>query len=286
MNTQLKVGVVGLGLIGGSMARAYSAAGHAVLAHDISPEALEQALAQNAICGKLSAENVGDCDVIFLAVYPTAAMGWLRVSAPHIGKQCVVIDLFGTKRGICQTCFGMAREYGFSFVGGHPMAGTQYSGFENSKDGLFRGAPMVIVPEDTENEKLLTRVRELLLPVGFGSITVSSPEKHDRIIAFTSQLAHVVSNAYVKSPNAQVHKGFSAGSYKDLTRVAWLNEQMWTELFMENSDYLTEEINGIIEALTAYRDAMAAGDANRLRELLREGRLAKERVDRGSEEEQ
>ena len=123
-----------------------------------------------------------------------------------------------------------------------------------------------------------------MLPVGFGSITVSSAEKHDRIIAFTSQLAHVVSNAYVKSPNAQVHKGFSAGSYKDLTRVAWLNEQMWTELFMENSDYLTEEIDGIISALTAYRDAMAAGDAKRLKTLLREGRLAKERVDQGSEE--
>ncbi len=124
----------------------------------------------------------------------------------------------------------------------------------------------------------------MLSPVGFGQITVSTAEKHDRIIAFTSQLAHVVSNAYVKSPNAQVHKGFSAGSYKDLTRVAWLNEQMWTELFMENSDYLTEEINGIIEALTAYRDAMAAGDAEKLKALLREGRLAKERVDRGSED--
>ena len=131
---------------------------------------------------------------------------------------------------------------------------------------------------------MLSRVRELLLPVGFGSITVSTAEKHDRIIAFTSQLAHVVSNAYVKSPNAQVHKGFSAGSYKDLTRVAWLNEQMWTELFMENSDYLTEEIDGIISARTAYRDAMAAGDAKRLKALLREGRLAKERVDQGSEE--
>ena len=284
MSNQLKVGVVGLGLIGGSMARAYSAAGHAVLAHDISEEALKSALAQNAICGKLTAETASECDIIFLAVYPAAATAWLRVSAPHLRKGSVVIDLCGTKRGICGACFGMAREYGFHFVGGHPMAGTQYSGFENSKDGLFRGAPMVIVPEDPENEALLSRVRELLLPVGFGSITVSTAEKHDRIIAFTSQLAHVVSNAYVKSPNAQVHKGFSAGSYKDLTRVAWLNEQMWTELFMENSDYLTEEIDGIINALTAYRDAMAAGDAKRLKALLREGRLAKERVDQGSEE--
>lgn len=282
--SQLKVGVVGLGLIGGSMARAYSAAGHAVLAHDINTASLDTALAQNAICGKLTKENAGECDVIFLAVYPMAAVNWLRVTAPHLNKDSVIIDLCGTKRGICETCFGMAREYGFSFVGGHPMAGTQFSGFDNSKNNMFRGAPMVIVPADPKDETLLTRVRELLLPVGFGTITVSSAEKHDRIIAFTSQLAHVVSNAYVKSPNAQVHKGFSAGSYKDLTRVAWLNEQMWTELFMENSDYLTQEIDGIIDALTAYRDAMAAGDAGRLRELLREGRLAKERVDRGSEE--
>ncbi len=283
--SQLKVGVVGLGLIGGSMARAYSAAGHAVLAHDINTASLESALTENAICGRLTAQNAGECDVIFLAVYPTAAVSWLRVTAPHLGEHSVVIDLCGTKRGICETCFGMAREYGFRFVGGHPMAGTQFSGFENSKNQLFRGAPMVIVPADPTDEALLTRVRELLIPVGFGTITVASAEKHDRIIAFTSQLAHVVSNAYVKSPNAQVHKGFSAGSYKDLTRVAWLNEKMWTELFLENSDYLTQEIDGIIEALAAYRDAMAAGDADRLCALLREGRLAKERVDRGSEEE-
>ena len=285
MSKQLKVGVVGLGLIGGSMARAYSSAGHAVLAHDINKSALENALAQNAICGRLTKENVAECDVIFLAVYPAASVNWLRVTAPHLTADSVVIDLCGTKRGICETCFGMAREYGFSFVGGHPMAGTQFSGFENSKNELFRGAPMVIVPPENCDENTLTRVRELLLPVGFGQITVSTAEKHDRIIAFTSQLAHVVSNAYVKSPNAQVHKGFSAGSYKDLTRVAWLNEQMWTELFMENSDYLTEEINGIIDALTAYRDAMAEGNAEKLKELLREGRLAKERVDRGSEDE-
>ncbi|MBQ9778078.1 MAG: prephenate dehydrogenase [Clostridia bacterium] len=284
MSKQLKVGVVGLGLIGGSMARAYSAAGHTVLAHDICAASIEEALSQNAICGKLTAETAAECDVIFLAVYPNAAMAWLRATAPHLRKDSVVIDLCGTKRGICQTCFGMAKEYGFRFVGGHPMAGTQYSGFSNSKDELFRGAPMVIVPDDAEDEALLTRVRELLLPVGFGTITISTAEKHDRIIAFTSQLAHVVSNAYVKSPNAQVHKGFSAGSYKDLTRVAWLNEKMWTELFMENSDYLIEEIDGIIKALTAYRDAMSVGDADTLCALLREGRLAKERVDQGSED--
>ena len=283
-NRQLKVGVVGLGLIGGSMARAYSAAGHAVLAHDTDEKTIGLAFAENAICGRLTADNAAECDVIFLAVYPAAAVEWLRGTAPRLPAEALVIDLCGTKRGICENCFAIAREYGFTFVGGHPMAGTQYSGFENSREGMFRGAPMVIVPPEGAGEGLLSRVRELLLPVGFGSITLADAETHDRIIAFTSQLAHVVSNAYVKSPNAQLHKGFSAGSYKDLTRVAWLNEKMWTELFMENRDYLIEEVDGIIRALSAYRDAMEAGDEQTLCALLREGRLAKERVDRGSED--
>ena len=279
MSKQLKVGVVGLGLIGGSMARAYSSAGHAVLAHDINQAALENALAQNAICGKLTKDNVAECDVIFLAVYPAASVNWLRVTAPHLTPDSVVIDLCGTKRGICETCFGMAREYGFSFVGGHPMAGTQFSGFENSKNELFKGAPMVIVPADRNNEALLTRVRELLLPVGFGQITVSTAEQHDRIIAFTSQLAHVVSNAYVKSPTARSHKGFSAGSYKDLTRVARLNEEMWSELFVENKEHLAAELDTLIASLTAYRDAIRDGDVDTTRSLLKDGREAKESID-------
>ena len=138
---------------------------------------------------------------------------------------------------------------------------------------------MVIVPPENCDENILTHVLELLLPVGFGQITVSTAEKHDRIIAFTSQLAHVVSNAYVKSPNAQVHKGFSAGSYKDLTRVAWLNEQMWCELFLENREPLLFELDTIIASLQEYRDAIDRDDADTLRSLLRDGRIAKEEID-------
>ena len=281
----LQVGVVGLGLIGGSIARAYSSAGHAVFAQDVCTATLDAAFSQNVICGCLNNANAKECDVIFLALYPTAAADLLRTLAPHLNANSVVIDLCGTKRGICELGFALAREHDFIFIGGHPMAGTQYSGFENSKETLFSGAPMVVVPPKDCSEAVLARVRDLLSPIGFGQITVSTAEKHDRIIAFTSQLAHVVSNAFVKSPNAQLHKGFSAGSYRDLTRVAWLNEQMWTDLFMENSDYLIEEIDGIIHALSAYRNAMAAGDAEHLRSLLREGRLAKERADKESEEE-
>ena len=115
--------------------------------------------------------------------------------------------------------------------------------------------------------------------MGFGKISYTTAEKHDELIAFTSQLAHVVSNAYVKSPTARNHDGFSAGSYRDMTRVAWLNEKMWTELFMENRDCLIREIDIIVNALNEYRTAMENDDAETLENLLRDGRIAKEQID-------
>ena len=159
------------------------------------------------------------------------------------------------------------------------MAGTQFSGFKYTRANLFRGAPLVIVPREHDDISLLNRVKDLTIPAGFGSISVTTADDHDRMIAFTSQLAHVVSNAYVKSPTSRSHNGFSAGSYKDMTRVAWLNERMWTELFLDNKEPLLSELNGIIQSLSEYRDAIEANDADRLRTLLREGREAKERAD-------
>ena len=196
----------------------------------------------------------------------------------------IAIDLCGTKRWICKAGFSIARQYGFTFFGCHPMAGTQFSGYENSRENMFRGAPMVVVPEKDTPESKIEKLKALLSPVGFGSLTITDAATHDSIIAFTSQLAHVVSNAYVKSPNAQLHRGFSAGSYRDLTRVAWLNEEMWSELFMENRDYLFDEVEHIIRSLMEYRDALMVGDREKLKMLLRDGRLAKERVDASEED--
>lgn len=276
----MTIGICGLGLIGGSMAKAYRSFGDiTVYGYDSDETTLGFAQLSGAINGILNEETLTECDLIYVALYPNAATAYLREIAPKVKKSTLVMDLCGVKSEICRVGFALAEEFGFTFVGGHPMAGTQFSGFKYTRANLFRGAPLVIVPREHDDISLLNRVKDLTTPAGFGSISVTTAEEHDRMIAFTSQLAHVVSNAYVKSPTSRSHNGFSAGSYKDMTRVAWLNERMWTELFLDNKEPLLSELNGIIQSLSEYRDAIEANDADRLRTLLREGREAKERAD-------
>lgn len=276
----MNVGIAGLGLIGGSFAKAYKLDGKsAVYGYDTGDGVTGIAQISSAIDGELNAENIGTCDLILIALYPKAAVEYLKKNASFISSKAFVIDCCGIKREVCAECFALAKKYGFTFVGGHPMAGTQFSGFKNSKATLFRGASMIIVPPVYDDIALLEKIKELLAPAGFGRISVSTPEMHDEIIAFTSQMAHLVSNAYIKSPTAPTHKGFSAGSYKDLTRVAWLNEDMWTQLFLENGDNLIKELDFLMNSLSQYRSALVDSDSDKLRELLAEGRKCKEAVD-------
>ena len=273
----MKTAIAGLGLIGGSLAKAFKETGTSdVYALDKDGETMARAKLEGVFDGELTKENIVECEYIFIALYPKATEEFLREYAPYISKSAIVIDCGGIKKSICQIGFDIAKEYGFCFIGGHPMAGTQFSGFKYSRASLFQNASMILVPERKEIIENLEKVKKILVGIGFKSVTVSTAEEHDRIIAYTSQLAHVVSNAFVKSPNAKVHKGFSAGSYRDLTRVAKLNPDMWTELFLENSDNVARELDIIIKSLTEYRDAVAEGNAETLRQLLADGRRMKE----------
>ena len=275
----MTVGIVGLGLIGGSLARAYYDAGHRVLGFDRDASTVQFALLAGAVDEPLTEKNIGQCALLLLAVYPQAAADYLERMCGKLSPEAVVVDCCGIKREICEAGFRLADKYGWLFVGGHPMAGTHFSGFKYSRADLFRGAPMVLVPPVFDDIRLLERVKALLAAPGFGSFSVTTAEAHDRMIAFTSQLAHVVSNAYIKSPEAGAHKGFSAGSYKDLTRVAWLNAPMWTELFLDNRDNLLRELDTLIANLKVYRDALAQNDAEALCAALEEGKRRKEEVD-------
>ena len=275
----MTVGIVGLGLIGGSFAKAYHAAGHTVLAFDIDRSTYDFAVLSGTVNGPLTDETLSTCDLILIAVIPSAAVGYLKQHAAHIGPKPVVIDCCGTKRVVCTACFPLAKQFGFTYLGGHPMAGTHNSGFKYAAATMFHNAPMVLVPANHNDIELLSRVKELLAPAGFSRFSVTTAEQHDEMIAFTSQLAHVVSNAYIKSPTAGLHKGFSAGSYKDMTRVAWLAPKMWAELFLENKDFLMAELNTLIDNLRQYQDAMEHDDLPGLIQLLDDGRKRKEEVD-------
>ena len=275
----MTVGVAGLGLIGGSLAKAYKAAGHEVLGWNRSRSVLDFAMLSGDVDGELNEENVSRCDLVLVALYPEAAIAFIRRMAPYFGTRPVVIDCCGTKRTVCEACFPLSAEHGFTYIGGHPMAGSHNSGYKYARATLFRGAPMVLVPPVYDDIELLGRVKELLLPALFGSFSVTTAEKHDAMIAFTSQLTHMVSNAYVKSPTAASHKGFSAGSYKDMTRVAWLNPGMWAELFLENKENLLFELDCLSSSLAAYKEALEKDDKEALVRLLAEGTKRKEEVD-------
>ena len=275
----MTVGILGLGLIGGSMARAYAMAGHTVLAQEKDTQMLAFAMLAGAVHEPLTDENISTCDLILLAIYPGGSAAWLTEKAFLIRRDTLVMDLCGTKRNICEACFPLAQQYGFTFVGAHPMAGSQYSGFKYSRANLFEGQPMVLVPPRFDDMELLDRCKQALEPCHFGSFSATTAQEHDRMIAFTSQMPHILSNAFIKSPTADRHKGFSAGSYRDLTRVAWLNPAMWAELFLENQDFTLFELDTYISALSQYRDAIANHDLETLTQLLEEGKHRKEEVD-------
>ena len=271
----MKIGIIGLGLIGGSLAKAIKHyTKHTVLAKDIAETVVAKAKQVQAIDDELQFEQMQECDIIIIALYPNATISFLRGNAKLL-RGTTVIDCCGVKRVVQETALPIAKENGFVFIGGHPMAGTECSGFTASTANLFANASMILTPDVNVDVKLLSEVESFFLSLGFGRIQISTPDAHDRIISYTSQLAHVLSSAYVKSETAMLHSGFSAGSFLDMTRVALLNEDMWTELFLANSDNLANEAQALAERLLQYAQAIRSHDAQTLKTLLTDGRERK-----------
>ncbi|MBR5753700.1 MAG: prephenate dehydrogenase [Clostridia bacterium] len=273
MNTLRTVGIVGLGLIGGSMAKTVKKHTIArVYACDLDPNAMALAREAGAVDGELTDETIKECDVLLIAIAPQALVRWVRENAALIPKTTILVDLCGVKRYIYDNVSPIAREHGFLYVGGHPMAGKEVSGFANADMDLYRDASMILCPDETATEEAIDDLKAFFLALGFGEIVFSTPEEHDRIIAYTSQLAHATSSAYIKSPTSRQRMGFTAGSYKDMTRVARLDPEMWTQLFMANRDHMIEELQELVDNLAGYLDALKADDPALLKKLLEEGR--------------
>lgn len=272
------VGVAGLGLIGGSFAKGYHSKGHTVYAYNRSKKTLDFAVISGNVDAELTKDNVSECDLVIVCMYPDASIAWIEEMAPYFGSKPIVMDACGTKRNICEACFKLAEDYGFTFVGAHPMGGTKYSGYKYSEPDMFRGAPVVIVPPRFDDIELYAKVKELLAPLEPGRFSITTAEDHDSMIAFTSQLSHLIASSYIKSPAAERQRGFAGGTYRDMTRVAYLNAPMWAEIFISNKDCLLSELDSLISNLNKYREAISEENVEELTELLADGSRRKEKL--------
>ncbi len=275
----MNIVISGLGIIGGSFAKALvKYTDHHIIGINRSEKPLLDALAGGAIHEIGTPESIKTADMIILGTFPEAAVQFVRDNAELIPKSCIVTDTSGIKSRICPELVSLSREYGFRFIGGHPMAGKEKSGFDASDADLFKGASYIIVPCGAEKSDIDT-VTDIMKSIGFGSIVAADPEEHDRMIAFTSQLPHVIACAYVLNPSCKNHKGFSGGSYRDVSRVARINSPLWTELFAENRDSLVSELDIFIENITELRNAIDGNDSERVLQILSEARKTKEEID-------
>lgn len=273
----MKIAVVGLGLIGGSLAKAIKKnTQHSCYAIDVNPETIRSAIEQEAIDGEITMDELKMCDVVMVCLYPEATVKFITENAANFKKGGIVIDSCGIKSAVVYPSEKALAAEGVEFLGCHPMAGREFSGFDYAVDNLFDKASFIITKTENSKSEVVNEIEKLAYEIGFRKVVVSTPEEHDEVIAFTSQLAHVVSSAYVKSPSLTKQAGFSAGSFKDLTRVAKLNEDMWTSLFMLNRKPLINEISHIIDRLEEYKQALETENSGELRELLKNGRELKE----------
>ncbi len=273
----MKVLVVGIGLIGGSIAKTIKKnSDWTVLGYDLNENSINDALSLGAIDAVWDKASPCDADLTILCLSPKACVDFLIENIALLKKNSVVTDVCGIKSWIVENCEKICEQNGLHFVGGHPMAGKERSGFKNSDENLFNRASYIITPTSNTYENALKIVEKYIKTLKAAKITVSSPENHDRVIAFTSQMPHVIAGSYVKSETCCLRHGFSAGSFKDVSRVATVDENLWSELFLQNKDMLLNELSSFIDSLTEYKTALLNDDVNSLKSIIKDGRIIKE----------
>ena len=255
----MKIGIRGLGLIGGSFEKAFLKAGHNVVN-------LKDA----------SSGTIRSCELVIVCLPPLMVAPWIKEHACDFADGALVTDAAGVKGVVCGALAEIVEKSAWTYVGGHPMAGKERSGYANATASLFNGASMIFTPFPFTPPDAVERLKAVFAEIGFARFVVTDPSRHDEMIAYTSQLAHVVSSAYVRDPLSQTHLGFSAGSYQDMTRVATVDPDIWTDLFLSNSQALDAVLSRFIDRLDEYRKAIRSGSSATLKALLAEGRAAKE----------
>ena len=286
----MNIAIIGLGLIGGSLGRAIcKKTDHAVFASDIDSKAMSLGKLLGAYHKTPTKDNISQMDLVIFSLYPESLKESLNEYCPLLKKGAIVMDCCGNKRQVVCQMKELAQKYpNLEFISSHPMAGREFSGVSHSTATLFDRASMILVPVNA-SLKTIQSVKELSLTLGFNNVVISNAKEHDRIIAYTSQLAHLVSSSYMKSPTATSFMGFSAGSFRDMTRVARLSPEMWAQLTIENADFLVGEIDNIVNNLNDYKNALKNGDKEKMKELLADGnekKLLSEKIRRSKNNEE
>lgn len=261
----MKIAIIGMGLIGGSFYKAFLKAEQEVAGFDRDDPV-----------------DVKEADIVIVATHPRTAIEVITAHAGEFKDGAIVVDTCGIKKPIMEAVAPLAKGARWRFCGGHPMAGKEYSGFRNSDPALFSGASMILVPGEGIDDEALALLEDLFRQVGFKRMVLAEAARHDEMIAYTSQLCHIVSSAFLRDELAPSHEGFSAGSFRDMIRVGAPDPYLWSELFLDNSAALMPVLNRFIGRLTAMRDAIAANDRDAIWTQLSEGRPIKAQLASGS----
>lgn len=263
--------IVGLGLIGGSVARRLNGFHNTYITGiDKDKKTLELALTDGVIdegC-TASADAVKTADFIILCLYPKANIEFIRENLPYLKKGCVITDVSGVKGYMVSELSKILPDY-VDYVGGHPMAGREVGGYQSSTDTLFDKASFLLTPTAQNKPESVALVREMAEYIGCAHVVTTTPPEHDAMIAYTSQLMHVVAVALCDNPVLERSAFFSAGSLRDCTRVANINEVMWSELFLENKEQLTERIAEMQNSLQKIRSALEENDEEKLQSIMK-----------------
>lgn len=272
-----KVTIAGLGLMGASLAKAIRKYTDCdVYGWNRTVAVTETAIAENVIIGKATDEVLADTDLLIVGLFPQSSIDYILKNVSKLKKGAIIVDIVGVKTTVIDAVEQVCKDSGIIFIGGHPMAGLEVAGYSNSIANLYENASMILVPTIASTDIEIEQMKEFFTCLGFGTIRVCTKEEHDEMIAYTSQLAHIVSNAFMQSPRSAKHQGFSAGSYKDMTRVATLNENVWSELFILNKKDIVKEIDVLLNNIQNLRDAIDKSDEEKLISLLKTGRERKE----------
>lgn len=271
LNRSTNILIVGLGLLGGSYARALTKKGYRVDAITLDRESIDFALAEGMIAvGSTEVEPslVGNADLIIFALYPHIFIDWIREHQQLFKPGAVITDVTGVKGPVVAEIQQMLRP-DVEFIAAHPMAGREVSGVQNSDDAIFRGANYVVTPTDKNTPEAIDLCCELGHILGFANVSTLSPDEHDDIIAFVSQLTHCIAVALMTCQQTDNLQDYTGDSFRDLTRIARMNDEMWSELFLLNRTSLLKQIELFSQELIRLKLLLLSGDREGLRDMMR-----------------